>query len=97
MSVNDKLLLSQKKSTLKVTPCYVYDGSGFKYYIEKSRKKCGPGPISTEVNVRDHNNILNNNAETTVDFITDGGNLWALAIAVLCVIVALSPHVISTY
>jgi hypothetical protein len=89
MSANDKLVLSQKKSMLKVTPCYVYDGTGFKYYIEKSKKKCDLGPIPTEINVQDDK----------VDFNTesDDENLWALAIAVLCVIVALSPHMISSY
>jgi hypothetical protein len=90
LSSNEKLLISQIKSKLTINPCYIYDGTGFKYYIEKPRKSCPPGPTPVEV---DGTNIIKKASGGHIaTHNINNGKQWALALAVVCTIIGLSPH-----
>ena len=72
------------KQIYPVKGCYVYNGSGFKYYIDSSFGRCPPGPkavVVTSVAPSD-----------TAEPKSSAYEVWALWLALASILVCISPH-----
>jgi len=76
-----------KKISAAIYPCYVSTGLGFKYYVEYSKKQCQPSIPNSEVEAQ-----LGDGAPIRIDKSDPKENTWALAIAILALLISISPH-----